>query len=345
LPDAVNSSALYRPHPPTADPFADTWYAYLNDPDVGLLKVVFLSYLNDRTEDGHQHAYVHVAHAPVDGPSREWDHWFRDVVSKPVESRGPEAFRFEVPGFVSIDEATMALTLPEVAVRAEWAGPHHPYFPEPDPAASPFMGPMPALPSDESHWFVHTLGTPTTYRFTDGRGETAGRGLMYAERGWSVRQAHGFCYVMAVSEPAKVVMTCGMPDDDHEVWAGRVVTDEHDLTFLPFAGDHVVTSRLDPGEGRAEVTITRDDLAVRVRAEAPLTAFYDQITPSLTVFGADHPVAKTMRAGLTLEILRDGHVVETVALPQAILEFGGVLYPTELEVLTLAERPVYRYEA
>ena len=127
------------------------------------------------------------------------------------------------------------MTLPEVTVEVELDGPLLPYFPAPDGEASPFLGPG-AAPGESSHWFVHTLGTPARYRYEDPAARTEGRGLLYAERGWSVRQAHGFCYVMAVSEAARVVLTCGMADDTTPVWAGRVLTADHDLTFLPFSG-------------------------------------------------------------------------------------------------------------
>ena len=343
MPDAVspNSSARFVPHPPTADRFADSWYCYLHDPGFGFLKVAFLTYLNDRTDDGVQHGYVHLVHAPVDGPTREWDHWSRAVVSEAVPERGPDAFRFEIPGVATIDETVLSVTLPDAEARIELTGPPVRYFPEPDPAASPFMGPLPELPSEQSHWFVQTLGTPASSTWRDDDGERSGSGLLYAERGWSVRQAHGFCYLVAISDAAKVVLTCGMPDDDHEVWAGRVLTADHDLTFLPFAGDIAVSSMVTSDEGRAEIRFTQGSIEVRVTAQAPLGDFYDQITPSLTVFGAEHPVAKTMDARFTLEIRVDGSVVETHDLPQSILEFGGVLYPTELEGLT--ERPTYRY--
>ena len=272
---------------------------------------------------------------PLGGGDREVDHWFRTVTSVPTPERGEGTFRFDVPGRVTIDEAHVALSLPEVSVGIDLDGPLLPYFPAPDETASPFLGPSPSTP-EHSHWFVHTLGTPARYRLDDHEG----RGLLYAERGWSVRQAHGFCYLMAVSEAAKVVLTCGQPDDTTEVWAARVLTATHDLTFLPFAGAQEATSDVRPDEGRAEVTLTREDVTVRVASEAPPDAFYDQITPSLTVFHAEHPVAKTMQASLRLEI-DDGDAVEVIELPQSILEFGGIRYPTSLA----GERPIPGYTA
>jgi hypothetical protein len=320
--------ACLRPHAPTGDPFADTWYYYLNDPAVGYLKIVFLSYVNEDTAPGTQAAYVHVAHAPLDGPKAEYDHYSPVVVSGPVDSDEPFAFRFEVPGLVDIDETTLRLTLADVSVQASFRGGHRHYFDEPHPAASPFFGPMGALPSADSHWFVFTLGTPATYRLETPTASHAGTGLMYAERGWSVQQALGFCYLMAVSEEATVVLTCGMPDATTQVWAARVVTANHDLTFLPLSAGAHADADIKPADGRVAVSVANGADEVRVVSQAALTDFYDQVTPSLTVFHADHPVAKTMNARLDLEIRRDGKVVETVSLPQSILEFGGVLYPT-----------------
>jgi hypothetical protein len=334
---------LFQPHPPTADPFADTWYCYLNDPGVGYLKIVFLSYLNDRTE-GAQHAHVHVALAPVGGGRHEHDAWFREVAIEQAQPDGTGRFGFHVPGVVAIDGTSFSLALPEVMVEARFTGPHHHYFPEPQQAASPFFGPLDHLPSDQSHWFVHTLGTAATYHYEEDSRAHAGSGLMYAERGWSVRQAHGFCYLMAVGEGARLMLTCGMPDDRTEVWAGRLVTPATDLTFVPLSGDPpTVTSDLQPDQGRAGVTLVQDEHEVRITSHAPLADFYDQITPSLTVFHAEHPVAKTMQAALHIEVRRNGEVVDVVDLPQSILEFGGVLYPPALAVMAGPGRPEYRY--
>jgi hypothetical protein len=300
--------------------------------------VAWLSYLNEHTRDDVQHGYVHVAHAPPGGGRVEADHWSREVRTEAAPERGPDAYCFELPGCANIDERTISVRLPEVEADLALDGPLLPYFPEPDSEASPFLGPG-AAPGGSSHWFVRTLGTPATWRWEDATGLREGRGLLYAERGWSVRQAHGFCYVMAVSEPAKVVLTCGMGEDGGRVWAGRVLTAEHDLTFLPFTGDVTVTSDIDQDAARVAVAFTRDGLEARVVAEAPLEEFYDQITPSLTVFHAEHPVAKTMQARLRLQVLRDGDVVESVELPQSIFELGGVLHPPGLSVA----RPTYGY--
>jgi hypothetical protein len=340
----VTTLSRFRPHAPTADPYADTWYYYVHDPDFGYLKLVVVTYLNSQTTGEDQHAYVHVAIAPLGGPTREYDHYFRDVVTGPSDGTDPWSFRIEIPGALRVDERALELTLPEVSVDARFCGPHTHYWDEPDGAASPFTGPTEAMP-DQSHWFVFTLGTPIEYRVHDRHGTHAGTGLAYVERGWSVHQAHGFCYLMAVSDEAKLMLTCGMPNDDVAVWAGRLVTADRDLRFLPFAGDQRVTSDLAPDTASARITIEQAAAEVRVVSEAPLTDFYDQVTPSLTVFDSDAPVAKTMNARLHLEVRRDGAVLETVDLAQSILEFGGVLYPRDLPALTKLHRPEYRYES
>jgi hypothetical protein len=339
----VTTLTRFRPHAPTADPFADTWYYYVNDPELGYLKLVLVTYLSSQTNGHDQHAYVHVAVAPLDGPTREYDHYFDDVVIATPDGDDPWSFSVDVPGAVHVDARSVELTLPDVSVSARFDGAHEHYWPGPDEAASPFTGPTDGEPG-RSHWFVFTLGTPTECRFEDGHGAHAGRGLAYVERGWSVRQAHGFCYLMAVSRMAKLMLTCGMPNDDVAVWAGRLVTADHDIRFLPFAGEQQVTSNLEPSRGAASLEIEQAGYVVRVVSGAPLRDFYDQVTPSLTVFGADTPVAKTMNARLHVEILRDGAVLETVDLPQSILEFGGVLYPPELATINQATRPEYRYE-
>ena len=96
---------------------------------------------------------------------------------------------------------------------------------------------------------------------------------------------------------------------------------------------------MDPAAGRVAVSLEAAGAEVRVTAHTPLKDFYDQITPSLTVFHTKHPVAKTMQARLELEVLDAGEVVEALTLPPVDPELGGVLYPPGLAT----ERPAYRY--
>jgi hypothetical protein len=339
----TGSLARYQPHAPTAERFADSWYCYLNDPAVGLTKLVFLTYADESTGGG-QHGYVHVAHAPVGGAERLYDHWSRTVSSEPVGPAHVGGFRFEIPGVAVVDDRSISFTLPDVTVEATLDGPLRPYFSGPEPTASPFFGPLGHLPSEQSHWFVHTLATPTTYRYEDAEARHEGAGPMYVERGWSVGQVHGFCYLMAVSDEAALVLTCGMPDDDTKVWAGRLLTAEHDLTFVPFgAAPYDVRSDLDADAAHVEVRFEQDGLELHVTSTAPLHAFYDQITPSQTVFRADTPVAKTMDAELTVEVRRHGAVLEQLHLPQSIFELAGACYPPALAAGGGTRRPVLSY--
>jgi hypothetical protein len=120
MPDA---RASLRPHRPTGHPFADTWYWYLHDPEVGYFKVAVVNYLNERTQPGAQHGYVHVAHAPVRGGRREYDAWYRHPVA--------------------IDEATITATLAEVSIEIAVAGPHQHYLDEPIRRRAPSSDPTP----------------------------------------------------------------------------------------------------------------------------------------------------------------------------------------------------------
>jgi hypothetical protein len=337
------SRARYQPHAPTAERFADSWYCYVQDPEVGITKLVFLTFA-DETTGGGQHGYVHVAHAPLGGTERLYDHWATEVVCEPVGDPDLGGLRFEIPGVAVVDERSISFTLPDVSVHAQLEGPLLPYFPGPEPTASPFFGPLGTLPTEQSHWFVHTLATPTRYRYQDAEASHAGVGPMYVERGWSVGQVHGFCYLMAVSDEASLVLTCGMPDDDTQVWAGRLVTPQQDLTFVPFGPDaYEATSTLDADAARVDVRFAQGDLELHVTSAAPLSAFYDQITPSQTVFGADTPVTKTMDAELRIDVRRGGVLVERVHLPQSIFELAGACYPPVLAAAGGARRPMLRY--
>jgi len=78
----------FSPRPIGGNPWSDAWYYYINDPEVGYYKIVFLTYLNESTVNDKPQAYLHVVFAPKNGEKREYDYYFKAVTSKPVKGAG-----------------------------------------------------------------------------------------------------------------------------------------------------------------------------------------------------------------------------------------------------------------
>lgn len=333
-PTSDTSLSKFQPQPTHGNPWSDTWYYYINDEKVGYFKIAFLTYLNDRTEARKQHAYLHVAHTPINGEKREYHYYSDAVISEPVKSSLPYAFKFIVPDVATITESTLDLHLPKVAINVTLSDHHRHYFNGGNGAASPFIGETGSSYSTKSHWFVFSMATPARYSYKDNFAELSGTGLTYIERGWSSGQAMGFSYIAAVSEQASLMLSGGMVDDSgNEVWAGKLITGTSEIVFLPFSKGHVANSNIDSAEARLNIDIEEGDHRIKVRSHAPLAEFYNQVTPSLTVFHADNSVMKTMNAKLDIELYKNDQLIESIQLNQSILEFGGLRYCQEMKKL------------
>ena len=315
--------AAYRPRTPAGSPWADYWYCYVNDPEVGFFKVAFLTYLGVGTGTAQQ-ANLHIAFYPLDGDRRDHDA-FSDTVRIDAGTDAPHGFRLEVPGAAVITDRRIELTLPEASITVELDSDHTHYWNGCNPANSPFTTETDAAPRDESHWFIYTLGTPTRYAYRDATTAHHGEGHAYIERGWSSDAPPGFTYLVATSERAKLMLVEGGESSGlgPEFWAGLVIIGDHELRLVPGVDDHTVSGEIDPGGRRVAVEVTQGPYRLELQAAAAPEDFYVQATPSQTVFGAEHGVLKTMDATLDIALRRDETVVERVSLPQSILEFAG----------------------
>ena len=324
--DALNA---YQPRQPAGSPWADYWYCYVNDPDVGYFKIAFISYLLDGA-DNAQRAYLHIAFFPLGGGFREYDFHADRVVLEPGADK-TYAFRFEVPGRAVITETRFELTLPEASIVTNLRGEHSHYWNGCNPANGPFTPETPTLPDDKSHWFIFTLGTHAEYEFRDGGSEHRGSGMTYIERGWSSAAAPGFTYLVATSQRVRLMLVEGGKSSGGvaDAWAGRVDIGDHSLRLLPVPGDHIATSEIDGAGGAVSLNVEQASFRLELRAQAPVADYYDQVTPSQTVFGAQSPVMKTMNAPLEIALYRDGTLVEHASLPQSLIEFAGAAYPAD----------------
>jgi hypothetical protein len=324
-----NEGALtaYRPKRPAGRPWADYWYCYINDPGLGYFKIAFLSYLGKRTGE-QQSAYLHIAFFPHGGGFREYD-FHADRVSLDTGSDDhPYSFRFEVPGRAIITEGRIELTLPEASIVANLQGAHDHYWNGCNPANGPFTPESDIAPADASHWFIFTMGTPADYGFRDEQNEHRGNGIAYIERGWSSAAAPGFTYLVATGDKVRLMLVEGGKSAGRggDTWAGRIDICGHSLRLLPQPGDHRAISEIDATSGTVSLVVEQGAYRLELRSVAALTDFYDQITPSQTVFEGQYPVMKTMNAALDIALFKDGNEVERAALPQSILEFGGASY-------------------
>ncbi|MCB2064029.1 MAG: hypothetical protein KDE25_11385 [Novosphingobium sp.] len=324
----ADALAAYKPQPPAGAPWADYWYAYINDPEVGFFKIAFLSSLKPGQSEP-QSAYLHIAFFPLGGGFREYDFYADNVTLDAGAGDNPQAFRFEVPGAAVISHDRIELTLPEARLSATIGSDHAHYWNQCNPANGPFTPEADTPPGAASHWFIYTLGTPVEYQFGDAHDGHSGKGMIYIERGWSSSAAPGFTYLVATSEHAKLMLVEGGKSSGRggEIWAGKLILGEHRLRLLPMSGDYEAHSVLDASRGAMSLDLEQRPYRLELRASAPLTDFYDQVTPSQTIFSAQHPVMKTMNAALDITLYKEGNVVEQIALPQSILEFAGAAYP------------------
>lgn len=328
----------FSPREATHNPWSDAWYYYIHDPKVGYYKIVFLTYLNEETPDNQPHAYVHVVLAAKDGSTREYDYYFNEVVAKPVAGDSEYAFSFEIPGVASINEKSIALDLPDVSIKADFSADHLRYSTPEHPNVSPFAW-LTSLPFVENQWFVFSMATPAQYQYRDAEHQYQGSGLTYIDRGWNSGQAAGMVYLMAVSEELKLMLSGGTDGKlPMEIWAGRLISEQHDLTFTPSINGMAAHTDFNPCEGKARVEMQEGDYRILVQSAAPLASFYNHVTPSLSVFHSKNPVMKSMQATATVEIYKDETLLDSITLEQSVLEFGGLHYCDKIRNKGLAAK-------
>lgn len=331
IPSKATTLDEFSPRPITGYPWSDAWYYYINDPQVGYFKIVFLTFLNEDTPDDKPHSYLHVVYAPADGSKkREYDYYYEDVDAKPVSGPVPWSFQFNVADVAKISEQRIELNLPDVSLSADFSNTHRHYSNDDSPGASPF-GWVTSLPFVENQWFVFSMATATDYHYKDAQDEFNGKGLSYIDRGWNSGQAAGMIYLMAVAEDAKFMFSGGVDGNlPIESWAGRLITEKHDLTFTPSIKGMATSTEPKPCDASMHLEMNEGDYRVVVDSSAPLDSFYNHVTPSLTVFKSRNAVMKSMQAATTVKVYHNDELTETIDLKQSVLEFGGIHYCDKL---------------
>jgi hypothetical protein len=235
-----------------------------------------------------------------------------------------------VPGVAKISERRIELNLPDVSISADFSSEHIHYSKGDNPGDSPF-GWITSLPFVENQWFVFSMATASEYAYKDAAGEYKGTGLTYIDRGWNDGQAAGMIYLMAVSDDVKMMFTGGVDGNlPLETWVGRLITPKHDLTFTPSLNGMDTDSQPAPCDASMKLSMREGDYRIEIDAEAPLSTFYNHVTPSLTVFKSPNAVMKSMQAETIIKVFHKGELAETINLPQSILEYGGVHYCDKL---------------
>ncbi|GAB6262105.1 hypothetical protein [Photobacterium sp. R1] len=311
-----------RPHTPTSNTWSEQWFYYLNDPLVGYFKISAQTYLTPDLDPQAEHAYVHVVYAPVGGQQVVLDQYFDQVE---LEGQpGSEAFRFSVPDKVDIDQDGIRLNLENLSFHLKYTGEHRHYTGGSNPGQNPF-GLIGDFPGVAVNYFVYSMGTPSQYEFRLGEISHSGEGVTYLDKGWfDAKKSEGFSFLGAFTPERQLMMTGGSQGGlPLELWVGRYVSEQADILLHPSLVGLSVQKESNACNGYLKLTITKLGKKIEVEASSDLTDFYISEMPSKVVFGQDQPIMKSMNARITAQVYRWGRLVDTMEVPQGLLEFSG----------------------
>jgi hypothetical protein len=313
-----------KPHPPTGQPWNEQWFYYFNDPAVGYFKISMQTFIYADDPELKERGYLHLVYTPLEGDIRTYDYLYNDVEvsAKPETDHG---FVFRIPGVAEMTETSIRINTPEFSFSSELTGPHQHYW-RLNKGASPYSL-LTSLPNVANRWFVFSLATPAQYTFSADYAQHQGSASTYIDKGWSTSQATNYAFVMA-TEAERQLMLAGGSDEGFaiEMWAGRYRSSDHNMTFLPSIAGLTVERTLQPCEGKLNMVLKGLGKELRINARANMEDFEDSTLPSLQVFNAEYPSAKTMNAQINVELYRFGKLKETAHFPQGALEFGGGMH-------------------
>ena len=319
---ATRLSDIVAHEPTSRETWAEQWFYNIADPTLGYFKISFQSYIAPDSPQGQEQAYIHLAFTPLDGPTVKYDLFYDDLILQHPTS--PGAFYYEVPGVLHADIDTVSVTLPEFRFSLNWNGPHKHYWNGLNPGQTPF-GIIPELPGVGGKWFLYTVGTPVQYRFNDGQTATAGTGYAQLDKGWYDKESSaGMMYTMGLTDDISFMFTGAMfGDGPLEMWGGRYVSDNYDLIFYPALRGLSVKREIDACAGKLTVEMQKVGKKMIMNARADIATFYPLNFPSVIIFGGQQDYMKSMKAEVNFEIYEWGQLRESIAVPQALLEFSG----------------------
>ncbi|WP_444895926.1 hypothetical protein [Microbulbifer sp. SSSA005] len=321
---ATTLSDLSAHEPSSDETWAEQWFYNIAIPDVGYFKVSLQTYIAPDFAVAKPKAYIHLAFSSETGATTKYDLFFDEVILKHPE--GIDEFYYEVPGVVVADEQGVQILHPDFLFNMEWAGEHHHYWHGLNPGQTPF-GFIPEIPGVGGKWFLYTVGTPVNYSYFDGSMSLAGAGYAQLDKGWYDKESSaGMIYSMGLTDDLYYMITgAKLGDSEIEMWAGRYVSEEYDLIFLPAFNGFSVKREADACSGYLQVELNKISYKLVVEAKAEIASFYPLEFPSVIIFGGEQSYMKSMQADVNFYLYQFGQLKEQVQMPQALLEFSGPL--------------------
>ncbi|ASP38814.1 hypothetical protein CHH28_09035 [Bacterioplanes sanyensis] len=323
MPSMATTLADLKPHTPSGKPWNEQWFYYFNDPQVGYFKISLQTFIYANDPELKERGYLHLVYTPIQGEIRTYDYLYDDVQVEAKDST--YGFRFSIPGVAEMDESSIRINTEDFSFSSDLVGPHQHYW-RLNKGASPYSL-LTSLPNVANRWFVFSLATPARYTFSADYAQHQGTASTYIDKGWSTSQATNYAFVMA-TEADQQLMLAGGSDEGFaiEMWAGQFHSTEHKMTFLPSIAGLTVTRTLSPCEGKLDIQLKSFDKEMRIHAAADTADFEDSTLPSIDVFNAEYPSAKTMNADIQVELYKFGQLKQQAHFAQGALEFGGGMH-------------------
>ena len=315
-----------KAHNPTSTKtWAEQWFYNIADPTVGNFKISFQTYIAPDSTDGRERAYMHLAFTPLSGTTIKYDLFYDDVILQHPDKLGE--FYYEVPGIIVADEETLSITHDDFNFSMSWQGPHNRYWKGINPGQTPF-GIIPELPGVGGKWFLYTVGTEVKYNFSNGDTAWSGLGHAQVDKGWYDKESSaGMMYTMGLSDELYFMFTgAALGNSSIEMWAGRYISDNHDLIFYPAFNNFSVKREFDSCKGNLHVEFNKIGKKLLIDAKAPIDTFYSLNFPSVIIFGGEQSYMKSMSAEVNFQLYSFGKLKEKIHIPQALLEFSGPFY-------------------
>ncbi|WP_444920226.1 hypothetical protein ACJJID_15325 [Microbulbifer sp. CnH-101-G] len=312
-----------KAHTPTSNKtWAEQWFYNIAVPDVGYFKVSLQTYIAPDFTEPTPRPYIHLAFSPKNGTEVKYDLFLDEVILKHPDNSGE--FYYEVPGIILADEAGIWVNHAEFNFSMRWAGDHHHYWHGLNPGQTPF-GIIPELPGVGGKWFLYTVGTPVEYSFSDGDRSLIGQGFAQLDKGWFDKESSaGVIYTMGLTDDIYFMFTgAKIGDSSIEMWAGRYISDQYDLIFYPAFKNLSVKRELDPCSGYLKLQMSKLKYKLILEAWANAGSFYRQRFPSDVIFGLGQIYMKSMQANINFSLYKKGSLVESIQVPQGLLEFSG----------------------
>lgn len=322
-----------RPHQPSSEQtWAEQWFYNISVPEVGYFKISLQTYIAPDFTEPTPKGYVHLAFTPIDGKTIKYDIFSDDLILKGFDD--VEQFHYEIPGIISANNHTVNVNADQFNFSMSWEGAHTHYWPGRNPGQTPFSF-IPDIPGVGGKWFLYTVGTPIKYHFFNGEESFSGQGYAQLDKGWYDKESSaGMVYTMGLSDELYFMFTgAQIGTSSIELWAGRYISDQYDLIFYPAIGNLSVKREIDSCAGYLKVEMNKFNQSMVMEVMSDLSDFYPLAFPSVIIFGGEQKYMKSMKAKVNVTLFENRQLVETISLPQALLEFSGPFFCDDLDIV------------